>query len=44
MIAEGRVFFLTAPGLLVYPGLALSITGLIFTLVGDGLADALRPG
>jgi peptide/nickel transport system permease protein len=44
MIAEGRTFFLTAPRLLVFPGLAIFITGLIFTLVGDGLADALRPG
>jgi peptide/nickel transport system permease protein len=44
MIAEGRVFFLTTPGLILYPSLALAITGLIFSLIGDGLADALRPG
>jgi peptide/nickel transport system permease protein len=44
MIAEGRVFLLTSPGLLLFPSLALAITGVIFSLIGDGLADALRPG
>jgi peptide/nickel transport system permease protein len=44
MIAEGRSFFLTIPELLIFPGLALSIIGLTFSLLGDGLAEALRPG
>jgi ABC-type dipeptide/oligopeptide/nickel transport system permease subunit len=30
--------------LILYPSLALAMTGLIFSLIGDGLADALRPG
>jgi peptide/nickel transport system permease protein len=44
MIAEGRSFILTIPELLIFPGLALSIIGLTFSLLGDGLAEALRPG
>jgi peptide/nickel transport system permease protein len=44
MIAEARVFMLTSPSLTVYPGLAVVITGLGFTLLGDGLLDHLRPG
>jgi peptide/nickel transport system permease protein len=43
LIAEGRSFYLTHPGLVIFPGLALSVTGLIFSLLGDGLTDALRP-
>lgn len=44
MIAEGRGFMLTNPGLTIYPGLAIVITGIAFSLLGDGLTDALRPG
>lgn len=44
MIAEARVFMLTSPSLTVFPGLAVVITGLGFTLLGDGLLDYLRPG
>jgi peptide/nickel transport system permease protein len=43
MIADARGFLQTAPGLIVFPGLALSLTGLVFSALGDGLADALRP-
>jgi peptide/nickel transport system permease protein len=43
MIADARGFLQTAPGLIVFPGLALSLTGLAFSVLGDGLADALRP-
>lgn len=43
MIAEGRGFMLTNPGLTIYPGLAIVITGIAFSLLGDGLTDALRP-
>ncbi len=44
MIAEGRVFMLTSPNLTIFPGLAVVIAGLGFTLLGDGLLDYLRPG
>lgn len=44
MIAEGRGFLLTNPGLAVYPGAAVIAVGVAFSLIGDGLAEALRPG
>jgi peptide/nickel transport system permease protein len=43
MIADARGFLQTAPGLMVFPGLALSLTGIAFSILGDGLADALYP-
>jgi peptide/nickel transport system permease protein len=43
MIADARGFLQTAPGLMVFPGLALSLTGIVFSVLGDGLADALHP-
>jgi peptide/nickel transport system permease protein len=43
MIAEARSFMLRAPSLTVYPGAAVVITGLGFTLLGEGLLDTLRP-
>jgi peptide/nickel transport system permease protein len=42
MIAEGRGFLLTAPWVAIFPGLAIIITGFFFSLLGDGLADAVR--
>lgn len=44
MIAEGRTFLATAWWLSAMPGVAILITGVAFSLVGDGLADVLRPG
>lgn len=44
MIAEGRGFLLTNPGLAMYPGVAVVVVGIVFGLIGDGLAEALRPG
>lgn len=43
MIAEGRDFFLVAWQLTTLPGLAILIVGIAFALLGDGLADLLRP-
>ena len=42
MIAEGRNFILTSPWVVIFPGLALILVGFIFSLIGDGLADAVR--
>ena len=42
-VAEARDFFLKDWKLMAYPGLAIMITGAGFGLVGDGLAQALRP-
>nr|WP_253913422.1 ABC transporter permease [Pseudoruegeria sp. HB172150] len=41
-IAEGKNFMATAWWISVFPGIAIVITGLGFSLLGDGLADLLR--
>lgn len=43
MIAESREYFLTAWWLPLFPGVAIAIVGIGFSLVGDGLASLLRP-
>jgi peptide/nickel transport system permease protein len=42
MIAEGRNFMVTAPWVVVFPGLAIIVVGFFASLIGDGLADAVR--
>jgi peptide/nickel transport system permease protein len=44
MIADGQNFLTTQWQLTTIPGLAVVITGLALSLIGDGLADLLRPG
>jgi len=36
-------FIVTAPWLIIYPGLAIFITVMAFNLAGDGLMDMLNP-
>lgn len=43
MVAEARDFFLRDWRLMTYPGIAVLILGAGFGLIGDGLAQALRP-
>jgi peptide/nickel transport system permease protein len=43
MIASGQEFLTTKWTLSTIPGLAVVITGLGLSLIGDGLADVLRP-
>jgi ABC-type dipeptide/oligopeptide/nickel transport system permease subunit len=43
MIALDRNLINTAPHLLLFPGLAITLTVLGFNLLGDGLRDALDP-
>lgn len=43
MISEGQAYYLSAPHLVLYPGLMIMITVLAFNLVGDGLRDAFDP-
>lgn len=43
MINQGRLFLETNPGLMVYPGIAISLAVLGFNLMGDGLRDVLDP-
>jgi peptide/nickel transport system permease protein len=44
MINEGQNFLTTHWQLTTFPGLAVVVVGLSLSLVGDGLADLIRPG
>lgn len=43
MISDGQSYYRSAPWLVFYPGLAIMLTVLGFSLLGDGLRDALDP-
>ena len=43
MITEGQSYMTTAWWMSALPGLAIIITGIGLSLVGDGLSDLLRP-
>jgi peptide/nickel transport system permease protein len=43
MISQGQEFLTTHWALSTIPGIAVVITGLSLSLIGDGLADVLRP-
>jgi ABC-type dipeptide/oligopeptide/nickel transport system permease subunit len=43
MLNEGRTLFQGAPQLMIYPGLAITLSVLGFNLIGDGLRDVLDP-
>jgi peptide/nickel transport system permease protein len=42
MVAESRTFIGTFPYLTIIPSIAIIVTGLSFSLIGDGLVDFLR--
>ena len=44
MISDGQNYITTAWWLITFPGLAVVFVGVAFSLIGDGLADVLRPG
>ena len=44
MISDGQNYILTSWWLATLPGLAVVFVGVAFSLIGDGLADILRPG
>jgi peptide/nickel transport system permease protein len=44
MIADGQNYILTSWWLATMPGLAIVFVGVAFSLIGDGLAEVLRPG
>jgi peptide/nickel transport system permease protein len=43
MINDGRPHLTSAPHLMVFPGLAITLVVMGFNLIGDGLRDALDP-
>ena len=43
MLNEGRNFMQSAPWLMIFPGLAIFVTVVIFNMLGDGLRDILDP-
>jgi peptide/nickel transport system permease protein len=43
MIADGRSFILSTPALVLFPVLMLTVTGVTFSVLGDGLAEVLQP-
>lgn len=43
LIADGKNFLATAWWISTFPGLAITLAGVGFSLLGDGLADLLRP-
>lgn len=43
MLSQSTTYFQTAPWLVVFPGLAISLAVLAFNLFGDALRDFLDP-
>jgi peptide/nickel transport system permease protein/oligopeptide transport system permease protein len=43
MLGSGRGYFYNAPHIVLFPGIAITVTVLAFNLFGDGLRDALDP-
>lgn len=43
MLSEGRAYMQSAPWLMVFPGLAIFVTVVVFNMLGDSLRDILDP-
>jgi peptide/nickel transport system permease protein len=43
MLSEGKDYMLKYPHMVIFPGLAITLTALSVNLMGDGLRDALDP-
>jgi ABC-type dipeptide/oligopeptide/nickel transport system permease subunit len=43
MLSEGQNYLASAPQLMLYPGIAITVAALGFNLLGDGLRDVLDP-
>lgn len=43
MLGDAKTYILSLPYMIVFPGIAISVTVLAFNLFGDGLRDALDP-
>lgn len=44
MVSDGQLYLSTYWWIATLPGIAILLTGTALSLIGDGLADALRPG
>ena len=42
MIAEGRNFIITAPWVVIFPGVAIIVTSFFVSLIGDSVSDIVR--
>ncbi len=43
MLSEGRSYLQAAPWMMIFPGLAILITVIVFNLLGDSIRDVLDP-
>jgi peptide/nickel transport system permease protein/nickel transport system permease protein len=43
MLNEGKDYMQTVPGLMIYPGIGIFVTVMIFNLLGDSMRDILDP-
>ncbi|MBR0381616.1 MAG: ABC transporter permease [Eubacterium sp.] len=43
MLSEGRAYMQSAPWLMIFPGLAIFVTVVVFNMLGDSLRDILDP-
>ncbi|WP_456472506.1 nickel transporter permease [Methanocaldococcus sp.] len=43
ILNSGKNYFITAPWIMIFPGLAIMLTILGFNLIGDGIRDILEP-
>lgn len=43
MLSEGRLYIQTYPWMMLYPGIAIFVTVVVFNLLGDSIRDVLDP-
>jgi peptide/nickel transport system permease protein len=43
MLSDGRLYLRTAPYIMIFPGLAITLTVLAFNMLGEGLGEMLDP-
>jgi peptide/nickel transport system permease protein len=43
MLSDGRLYLRTAPYIMIFPGLAITLTVLAFNMLGEGLGEKLDP-
>jgi peptide/nickel transport system permease protein len=43
MLSAGKEFFTTAPFIIIFPGLAITLVVMIFSVLGDGMREILNP-